>query len=72
MRVCFLFTTGKKIWSDQAHLKPDGEPIQELIIPQVVPGAGIVGRPFTYFATVHTQNENSYLTYVEKKTEATH
>lgn len=71
MRICFMFTSGKKVWGEN-ELTENQEPVPQVTIPQMIPGQGIIGRVFDYFAVVHTPNENSYLTYVERKSEGTH
>ncbi len=63
--------SGRKVWSDTTQSE-DEEPPTHVNVPCMIPGQGIGVMAFDYFGIMHTLNENSYLLYVQRKSEATH
>ncbi len=75
MRVCLKMTNGKTLWSDLKIDPVTGspDPPAHMTVPTVMPNGGGFGQiPFNYFGVMHTPNENSFLLYVQQKSEATH
>ena len=70
MRVCLSFASGKLVWSDTTTTENEAPP-EHMAIPIVVPGKGFGQVVFDFCGVMHTQNENSYLLYGQRRTEAT-
>ena len=71
MRVCLSMASGKTVWSE-AIGDENAEPPAHINVPMAIPGKGFGQIVLDFFGVMHTPNENSYLLYVQRVSEATH
>jgi len=71
MRVCLQMNSGKITWSECTSTG-DEEPPAFIGVPVAIPGKGFGQIVFDYFGVMHTPNDNSYLMYVERKSDVSH